>query len=414
MPNRKKENCGCGEQKEQAASCGCGGEEAGNPPPLKLRRAGRKPETGDDARTAECSCGGPTREITKFKKFCVFDMIKTAGGHVPVVSHKLCITDIAGNLLVRLGINRMSYAVKPGLYATGKPGKTSPVLVSANYKMSFNALRKELGGIDAWILVLDSKGVNVWCAAGKGTFGTLELVKRALLVKLDKVVSHRNLIVPQLGAPGIAAHIVRKYAKFNVVYGPVEARDIKEFLDKGMKADEKMRTVTFGLKKRMEVLGIEFVTAMQILLGLSFLAVIAASFTKSGFSLAAGFSGAANFIAALFIAAISATIIPAALLPVLPGRMFSIKGAFTGLAASLAFVLLSHDMTALTKVSIVLLSSAMASFVFMNYTGTTTFTSLTGVRKEIAFSVPVIIIAAVIGLGLQIADFIMKGAIKWN
>jgi hypothetical protein len=288
------------------------------------------------------------------------------------------------------------------------------VLVSANYKMSFDALRKELKGINAWILVLDTKGVNVWCAAGKGTFGSLELVKRSMLVKLDEVVSHRNLIVPQLGAPGIAAHIVKKYAKYKVIYGPVEARDIKAFLDNGMKADEKQRTVEFGLIKRLEVTGIEFVTALEIFLGISAVAVLAAGFTKTGFSISAGLAAASYFIAAMFITALSATVIPAAFLPVIPGRMFSVKGAITGLVCSGIFVLLAPTLSPFSKASIVLLSSAISSFVFMNYTGTSTFTSLTGVRKEIAVSAPVMIIAAIIGLALQITDFVLKGGIKWN
>jgi len=371
-----------------------------------------KPETPNPK--PDCSCGGPTKEITKFKSFCTAGHIDTPAGRILIVPSELCITDVIGNLLVRFGMNRMNHAVKPGLYAVGKPDKKSPVLVSANYKMSFDALRKELKGIDAWILVLDTKGVNVWCAAGKGTFGSLELVKRAMLVKLDEVVSHRNLIVPQLGAPGIAAHIVKKYAKYKVIYGPIEAKDINAFLDNGMKADEKQRTVEFGLFKRLEVTGIEFVTALQIFLGVSAVAVLAAGFTKTGFSIPAGVASASYFIAAMFITVLSATVISAALLPVLPGRMFSVKGAITGLVCSGIFVLLVPTLTPLTKAAIVLLSSAISSFVFMNYTGTSTFTSLTGVRKEIAVSVPVMIVAAIAGLALQIADFVIKGGVKWN
>ena len=66
----------------------------------------------------------------------------------------------------------MNYKVDPGLYAIGNPNERSPVLVTANYKMSFDNLREALPGRDAWILVLDTRGINVWCAAGKGTFGT--------------------------------------------------------------------------------------------------------------------------------------------------------------------------------------------------------------------------------------------------
>ena len=78
---------------------------------------------------------------------------------------------------VRWGIGRMNYRVDPGLYSLGNPDALSPVLVSANYKMSFDRLRESLPGRNAWILVLDTDGVNVWCAAGKGTFGTEELTR---------------------------------------------------------------------------------------------------------------------------------------------------------------------------------------------------------------------------------------------
>lgn len=379
---------------KQKQSCGCSGNK-------------------EPAQKEECSCGGPVKEITEFREFCLSEQVKTAAGRIPVVQTKLCITDIFGNFLVRFGINRNNYAVKPGLYAVGSPDKKSPVLISANYKMSFDALRKELTGIDAWILVIDSKGVNVWCAAGKGTFGTAELVNRIKSVKLGLVVEKRELIVPQLGAPGVQAHLVRKNSGFKVIFGPVEASDIRNFLASGMKASEAQRTVQFGLKKRLEITGIEFVTAMEIILGISAVSVIAASFTKSGFSFAAGFGNASYFIAALLIAALSATVIPAAFLPVIPGRMFSIKGAIAGLITSLVFVFFTHP-DALTSASIVLLSSALASFVFMNYTGTSTFTSLTGVRREIAVSLPVMIVAAILGIILQIVDFVQKGVIKWN
>jgi len=111
-------------------------------------------------------------------------------------SAELTFRDILGTWKARWGIGRMNFIVEPGLYSLGKPDKNSPVLVSANYKMSFDKLRKELKGIDAWILVLDTKGINVWCAAGKGTFGTQELLNRIAIVQLEKVVSHRTVIFP--------------------------------------------------------------------------------------------------------------------------------------------------------------------------------------------------------------------------
>ncbi len=82
------------------------------------------------------------------------------------------------HFLARWGINRNGHRVDPGLYRLGNPTGESPVFASANYTLSFDALRSALAGYDAYILVLDTKGINVWCAAGKGTFGTDELVSR--------------------------------------------------------------------------------------------------------------------------------------------------------------------------------------------------------------------------------------------
>ena len=136
---------------------------------------------------------------------------------------------------------RNRYAVAPGLYATGRPGPHSAVLVTANYKFSFDHLRRALHGIDAWVLVLDTGGVNVWCAAGKGTFGTGELVRRIEAVGLERVVQHRHVIVPQLGAPGVAAHEVQRATRFRVHFGPVRASDIPAYLDAGLEATPEMR-----------------------------------------------------------------------------------------------------------------------------------------------------------------------------
>lgn len=87
-------------------------------------------------------------------------------------------SDWLGALSVRLHVGRMNYRVEPGLYSIGNPTAAAPVFVTANYKLSFDHLRRALRGLEAWLLVLDTHGVNVWCAAGKGTFSTEELVRR--------------------------------------------------------------------------------------------------------------------------------------------------------------------------------------------------------------------------------------------
>ena len=88
------------------------------------------------------------------------------------VTSTLTFANYWDHFVTRWGINRMAHRVEPGLYALGNPTRDSSVFVTANYTLSFDALRAALDGRDVYILVLDTQGINVWCAAGKGTFGT--------------------------------------------------------------------------------------------------------------------------------------------------------------------------------------------------------------------------------------------------
>ena len=80
--------------------------------------------------------------------------IEAAIGHVPVVAAGLGWRDRLGALRVRWRFGRNRYSIPPGLYALGSPDGSSEVLVTANYKLSFDKLRQALPGRDFWIVVL--------------------------------------------------------------------------------------------------------------------------------------------------------------------------------------------------------------------------------------------------------------------
>ncbi len=322
-------------------------------------------------------------------------MVETPSGTIPVVRTKLSRWDRLGKVKVRLGIGRMDYKVKPGLYAIGNPASSSPVLVSANYKLSFDTLRRELGGLDAWILVLDTKGINVWCAAGKGTFGTEELVRLVEETGLARIVSHRTLILPQLGAPGVAAHEVTRRVHFKVIYGPVRAADIKDFLAAGMKATPEMRRVRFGFKNRLVLTAIEVVAPFRYFL---IIAVILGLLDVLGVHL---FSWKAlyPYLGAILVGGFVVPI----LLPWIPGRVFAWKGWLLGLLWA-GFVNIQQGLIPLTSASWppamahFLILPAIAAFLAMGFTGSSTYTSLSGVLKEMRYAVPVIIASASLGI----------------
>ena len=296
------------------------------------------------------------------------------------------------HFLARWAVNRNGHIVKPGLYALGAPNPDSKVFVTANYSLSFDALRSELKGLDAYILILDTQGVNVWCAAGKGTFGTDELVRRIELTGLANVVTHRRLILPQLGAPGIAAHEVKQCSGFSFEYGPVRAEDLPEYLKIG-KATPDMRRVRFPLKDRFVLIPVEFV---YVLFPWLFGAVLLRSIP-------------------LITALVAGAVIFPILMPWLPTHNFSSKGWILGSIAALPFVLQlllapSSDfwMQVGRALSILLIAPPITAYLALNFTGSTPFPSRTGVRREIFHYIPRMAWSLGIGTVLWIALSMFK------
>jgi len=333
-------------------------------------------------------------------------------GPVPQVSSSLTSADRLGTCKARWGINRMNYMIDPGLYALGNPNGQSHVLVTANYKMSFDKLRKELSGRNLWILVLDTKGINVWCSAGKGTFGTNELVGRIESSGLSKIVSRRELILPQLAGPGVAAHEVKKLSGFKVIYGPIRAKDLPAFLDDSLKATPEMRLKTFTAWERTALIPVELVQALRagvivilILFLLSFLG-----------KLGEGWTGALSHVlfstVAILTAILAGTVLTPVLLPWLPGRAFSLKGLSIGLVAT--FILTAFRWSDWSRwagrleiVAWLLLIPALSAYLAMNFTGASAYTSLSGVKKEMRWALPLQIGAAVVGFVLWIGSQFM-------
>ena len=324
--------------------------------------------------------------------------LETSVGRVARISTHMGIRDKLGGCRVRWGIRRMHYNVPAGLYAVGQPTPDSPVLVTANYKLSFDLLRRELSGKDLWVLVLETFGINVWCAAGKGTFGTAELVSRVQKVQLDKLVKHRTLILPQLGAGGVAAHQVKKASGFRVKYGPVRAHDLPSFLSDHLKASEENRRIRFTLRDRLVLTPVELVGAWKpsliILVFLFLIAGLGGQVFGLQTTLSRSLSPALIYLGALLMGSVVTPI----LLPWIPGRAFSLKGAQIGLLwAFIVSLTLASTWSVANIIALFLIVPAIAAYFAMNFTGCSTFTSLSGVQKEMRIAVPVIILFIVSG-----------------
>lgn len=316
------------------------------------------------------------------------------------VTGKWSLLDHLGVFCMRWKIGRAHYRVEPGLVAMGMPGPSSPLMVTANYKWSFDCLRRALTGRDAWLLVLDTQGINVWCAAGKGSFGTDELVSRLELTGAASVVAHRTLILPQLGAPGVAAHDVARRTGFRVIYGPVRANDLPAFLDAGLKASPAMRRVTFSLRDRLALVPVEWVLhfgeALLVMLFLFFTAGVG----RHGYRIP--WMDGPRVAAVVWVNYFAGLTLVPALLPWLPGRAFAVKGAVIGLLTGLALWLAGSG-NLYEKTAVMLLSLSACSFLGLMFTGSTPYTSMSGVRREMVKALPLQLGGAVAGLALWIA-----------
>ncbi len=373
--------------------------------------------------------------FSNMKTNYILDHIQTAVGKIPQVATKLSYKNHLGTLKVRWLIGRDNYKVEPGLFAVGNPTGLSNVFVTANYKLSFDHLRKNLVGLNAWILVLDTKGINVWCAAGKGTFGTKELINRIKLTKLDLIVTHRKLIVPQLGATGVSAHEVKEGTcniqsglvvasptvqpdinslniepskinlnrGFNVIFRQVRASDIKSFIDNGYRSTNEMRKVTFNLLDRIKLTPVDFVYARYKLLAAFALVFIVSGLNRSGISFSQAIDKGFSAILNIFLAYLAGIVITPILLPYLPFKKFAFKGLVCGLILSAILYCLNKLGDNYFEISSwILIISGISSFMAMNFTGASTFTSLSGVKKEMKVAVPVQISFALVGLILLI------------
>lgn len=333
--------------------------------------------------------------------------MQAPGGMIKVVSPTLTQKEKVMNALVRQGFKRNDYKIQPGLYAIGRPRPESDVFVTANYKLSFDALRQAEVN-NCWVMVLDTHGINVWCAAGKGTFSTIELVRMIKKCQLEKVINHKRLILPQLGAVGTSAYKIKKMTGFEVVYGPVRASDLMRFKENDYTATRDMRTVSFGLADRALLTPLEFMQSLKYSLGVLLVVFIIGLLGRHGVSDLGAF---VPHLLAIVLTSVLGSVIFPLLFPFLKGRWFTVKALPLTLGwASLVLVLVNHfGLGFYEGLGLILMGMALVEAHALNFTGATPVASYNETKKETFKMLPYLISIFVIGLiiyGLAIGQVI--------
>lgn len=362
-------------------------------------------QTNISVPTCDCNTANSKTKHDSRVKHYIIGTIQTPAGPIPQISSQLSLEDYLGAFRVRWGIRRDRYRVDPGLYAIGIPNEHSDVLFTANYKLSFDIVRKNLNGLNVWLLILDTKGVNVWCSAGKGTFGTKELINRIRMSSLDKVIQHKRLLLPQLSATGVAAHLVKEYSGYTVIYGPVKASDIQSFIQSGYKATKEMRRVNFDWYDRAKLIPNDIIYNLRYLFFMLIVISVLSGINTNGYSVQQVLRSIVPIIKIIAAGYFSGLVFTPLFLPYIPIQNFSFKGLMIGaIVSGLLFLSHSLDGSFLTQCAEIFFILSFSSFLAMNFTGASTYTSLVGVKKEMKIAVPIQVVLAVFSVILFVLE----------
>ncbi|MHA2027273.1 MAG: methyltransferase domain-containing protein [Candidatus Thorarchaeota archaeon] len=309
--------------------------------------------------------------------------------------------------------------IKPGLYLSGAPTQESPVVVTANYELTYYTVMRALAkeNIDAWVLVCDTNGINVWCAARGVHFDSDDVIQMIQLTGLAKSVNHRELILPQLAAAGMDPSYIRKRTGFSVRYGPVRIQDLSEWLEleKPRPKPRKMATVTFNLRERMEqtVAHVPFLFAVMLgkpiaaILGVITLINVLASMAPPIFAVTYPLSlQILLFISQFIFALIANALVLGLLFPVLPSKGNSFWRRGLGLAAitlPIGFlIMISIGTQWTTQITWIVIQFILAISLTMDWSGMTSISDPKVIRREFPYLVLTLKVGAVILISFNI------------
>lgn len=292
----------------------------------------------------------------------------------PLAAYRLpAWAEVLGEIYGYLTLVFRPFPIQIGLYRIGNPTKDSPVLVTANFILTFTSVRKHLRGSDCYLLVIDSRGINVWCAAGKGNFSAKEISYVVRATRVGDLVGTRRMILPKLSANGVKYREIKQLTGWDAVFGPVYARDIPEYLRNGYVLSENMKRVEFTLANRLWV-------AIPFSGFIAFWFVVPLLFLRNLYS---------PMIPAL---ALAAGIAFPVTFYILPTDSFFKKGLVLGLAGAVAATILLITVGAPARDIIMwaLTVVGMTVFIAMDFSGMSPVSNYSKIKEEYYVVVPLL------------------------
>jgi acetyl-CoA decarbonylase/synthase complex subunit gamma len=264
-----------------------------------------------------------------------------------------------------------TFTVRPGLYHIGELDEEAPVLVTGNCFLTVFLLARRLRHKRIRLLIIDTRGINVWCSASKGQFSANEIVEKAAQCDLLTGKGRIKMVLPKFSLSGVNLDELRKNGIVPTI-GPLYAKDVPAFLQKEKLRNQTDDVVHFGLRSRAFT---ALPTAIQFFYYFLGAYVISLGYVIPGM---------------IWIATGLAFIYPV-LFPWLPGRLFSIKGLSLALLVSILNLLI-HYGSVTEQLPLTIFIFATSVFIALSYTGNSAVSNYTSVRKETARFLPVVVI----------------------
>lgn len=159
------------------------------------------------------------------------------------------------------------FSTTTGLRVVGTPGPDAPVFLTCNFDLTVRRVLRALEGLDCYLLVANSKGINVWCAAGGGILNAHSVVSVLKSSGIADKVGHRVLTLPQLSAPGVDVRTIERQTGWRCQFGPVYAEEIPAYVAAGFIKTDEMRRARFPLGARLEM-AVMWAFPMSLLAGI--------------------------------------------------------------------------------------------------------------------------------------------------
>jgi len=316
-----------------------------------------------------------------------------------------------GAVRCRLGRLRFRYAVAPGLYALGSADQDSPVIVTGNYKLTFDMVRRDLAGVPCWILALDTGGIDVGSASAAGTFSTDQVVTAVKQSRLAEVVSRREVIIPRLGAAGVDADVVHQHCGCTVRCGPVRSRDLPAYLRSG-EASPSMTEIRFSIGDRLALTPWELGRSLKAWAVFVLGAFLYAGATPSGVLVDKAWAGTWPLDALGLGAVFAGSFLAPALLPWIPLRSLAAKGWAAGALVCAALLFgagLVSGMDPFLAAACLLFFPAAAAFMTRAF-GAALPAGGSAARRGKGVFIPVFAVACVLSAGL----FLLSRLRQWG